>query len=348
MKDRLHEENIYLQEEIRDASDFGEIIGRSEALRKVLRQAERVAPMDTTVLILGETGTGKELLAHAIRNLSPRQKHPLVKVNCASLPASLIESELFGHEKGAFTGADTRRLGRFAVADGGTIFLDEVGDLPLDLQAKLLRVLEEGEFELVGSSRTVSVNVRVIAATNRDLSEAVSRGAFRSDLYYRLSIFPITMPPLRERREDIRMLVTHLVKQLSAKLGKQIDSVPQSVINLLQNYDWPGNVRELRNVIERAVIITQGSKLQLTDSLEALTLKTEPGDPSPDPGAESETLEQSEYKLILRTLKKVHWRVEGPGGAAELLDVHASTLRSRMKKLGIARPKVQASGSSSS
>ncbi len=273
LKDRLHEENIYLQEEIRVASDFGEIIGGSEALRKVLRQAEQVAPTDTTVLILGETGTGKELLAHAIHNHSPRQKHPLVKVNCAALPAPLIESELFGHEKGAFTGADTRRMGRFALADGGSIFLDEVGELPLDLQAKLLRVLEEGEFELVGGSRTVSVDVRIIAATNRDLSKAVAEGTFRSDLYYRLSIFPITMPPLRERREDIRMLVTHLVKQLSVKLGKQIDSIPQSVINVLQNYDWPGNVRELKNVIERAVIITQGPKLQLIDSLEPLVFE---------------------------------------------------------------------------
>jgi len=346
LKDRLHEENIYLQEEIRVASNFGQIIGQSEALRKVLRQAERVAPMDTTVLLLGETGTGKELLAHAIHNLSPRQKHALVKVNCAALPAPLIESELFGHEKGAFTGADTRRLGRFAVADGGTIFLDEVGELPIDLQARLLRVLEEGQFELLGGSRTVSVNVRIIAATNRDLSKAVARGTFRSDLYYRLSIFPITMPPLRERREDIRMLVTHLVKQLCVKLGKPIDSIPQNVINLLQNYDWPGNVRELRNVIERAVITTQGPNLQLSDGLDPL-LQKEPSDVSLENNAGSETLEQTEYRLILRTLKKVHWRVEGPDGAAELLDVHASTLRSRMKKLGISRPKVRASGSSS-
>jgi formate hydrogenlyase transcriptional activator len=346
LKDRLHEENIYLQEEIRVASEFGEIIGSSEELRKVLSQAQQVAPMDTTVLVLGETGTGKELLAHAIHNLSPRQKRPLVKVNCAALPGPLIESELFGHEKGAFTGADTRRLGRFALADGGSIFLDEVGELPLDLQAKLLRVLEEGEFEMVGGSRTVSVDVRIIAATNRDLSKAVARGTFRSDLFYRLSIFPIIMPSLRNRREDIRMLVSHFVKQLSMKLGKQIDSIPQSALNVLQNYDWPGNVRELRNVIERAVIITQGSKLKLIDSLDSSALKTAHADLALEPGEEGETLEQSEYNLILRTLKKVHWRVEGPGGAAELLDVHASTLRSRMKKLGITRPKVQASASS--
>jgi transcriptional regulator with GAF, ATPase, and Fis domain len=344
LKDRLHEENIYLQEEVLLAGNFREIIGQSQALRKVLRQAEQVAPLNTTVLILGETGTGKELLAHAIHNNSPRAKHPLVKVNCAVLPAPLIESELFGHQKGAFTGADTQRLGRFALADGGSIFLDEVGELPLELQAKLLRVLEEGEFELVGSSHSVKVDVRVIAATNRNLADAVAKGTFRSDLYYRLSIFPIVMPPLRERRVDIRMLVTHLLNQLSVKLGKKIESIPQSAINVLQNYDWPGNVRELRNVIERAVITTQGSKLQLTDTFDRLTPNVEaPIIPAlqPDQEIEGETLEQGEYRLILRTLKKAHWRVEGPGGAAELLNVHASTLRSRMRKLGIARPKVK-------
>jgi PAS domain S-box-containing protein len=347
LKDRLHEENIYLQEEIRDASNFGEIIGNSQPLKRVLRQAEQVAPLNTTVLILGETGTGKELLARAIHLLSPRQKHPLVKVNCAALPAPLIESELFGHQKGAFTGADTHRLGRFALANGGTIFLDEVGELPLDLQTKLLRVLEEGEFELVGSSRTVTVDVRVIAATNRNLSEAVAGGTFRSDLYYRLNTFPIIMPPLRERRDDIPPLVTHLVNQLSTKLGKNIETIPQSAMRVLQDYDWPGNVRELRNVIERAVIVTQGSKLQLTDTLDPSAFSDEPliahTDWQDDADIEGETLEQSEYRLIIRTLKKVHWRVEGPGGAAELLDVHASTLRSRMRKLGIARPRLHGS-----
>jgi PAS domain S-box-containing protein len=349
LKDRLHEENIYLQEEIRVASNFGEIISRSNAMIRVLRQAEQVAPVDTNVLILGETGTGKELLAHAIHNLSPRHKHPLVKVNCAALPAPLIESELFGHEKGAFTGADARRRGRFELADGGTIFLDEVGDLPLDLQSKLLRVLEAGEFEHVGSSRTVSVDARVIAATNRNLAEAVREGTFRSDLYYRLSIFPITLPPLRERHEDIPMLVTHLVKQLSLKMGKEIKKVSQREMTALQNYPWPGNVRELRNVIERSVIVTQGPVLQLVDSLESLSLDTASQGPdkhSDSPGAgagEGETLKESEYNLILRTLTKVHWKVEGPGGAAELLKVSPGTLRSRMKKLGIARPNVQAS-----
>jgi transcriptional regulator with GAF, ATPase, and Fis domain len=295
-------------------------------------------------LILGETGTGKELLAHAIHDNSPRAKHPLVKLNCAVLPAPLIESELFGHEKGAFTGADTKRAGRFALADGGSIFLDEVGELPLELQAKLLRVLEEGEFDPLGSSRSVKVNVRVIAATNRNLAEEVAKGTFRSDLYYRLNIFPIVMPPLRERREDIRGLVTHLVKQLNMKLGKRIDSIPQSAINVLQNYDWPGNVRELKNVIERAVIVSQGSKLQITETFDQSLQTAEPSSlVQQEQEIDGETLEQGEYRLIVRTLKKVHWRVEGAGGAAELLNVHASTLRSRMRKLGIARPKVKAS-----
>ncbi|HEU4796749.1 MAG TPA: sigma 54-interacting transcriptional regulator [Pyrinomonadaceae bacterium] len=338
LKNRLHEENIYLQEEIRDASNFGEIIGNSQPLKRVLKQAEQVGPLNTTVLILGETGTGKELLAHAIHNLSPRHKHPLVKVNCAALPAPLIESELFGHQKGAFTGADTQRIGRFAIANGGSIFLDEVGELPLDLQSKLLRVLEEGEFELVGSSRTEKVNVRVIAATNRNLAEAVANGTFRSDLYYRLNTFPIIMPPLRERLDDIPLLVTHLVNQLGTKLGKNIETVPQSVIRGLQDYDWPGNIRELRNVIERALIVTQGSKLQLTDVPQPAIPQL---DTDADAEIESETLEQSEHRIILNALKKVHWRVEGPGGAAELLNIHASTLRSRMRKLGISRPRLQ-------
>jgi len=348
LKDRLHEENVYLQEEIRVASNFGDIVGRSEALERVLKQTEQVAQVDTTVLILGETGTGKELLAHAIHNHSPRHERPLVKVNCAALPAPLIESELFGHEKGAFTGAAAQRRGRFEIADGGSLFLDEVGEIPLELQSKLLRVLEEGEFERVGGTHTVSVDVRIIAATNRNLAEAVSKGTFRSDLFYRLSIFPITMPPLRERREDIPILVRHLVKQISSKLGKKIETVPQMQMTALQNYSWPGNVRELRNVIERAVIVTQSSRLRLIDNLDSQLLDAESqssvghSDSEPEQYTEYETLEQGEYKLILHALKKVHWRVEGPGGAAELLDIHASTLRARMKKLGIKRPKLQA------
>jgi formate hydrogenlyase transcriptional activator len=346
LKDQLHAENIYLQEEIRLASDFGQIIGSSEPLKRVLQQAEQVAPIDTTVLILGETGTGKELLAHAIHNLSPRKERTFVKVNCAALPAPLIESELFGHEKGAFTGADTRRTGRFELAAGGTIFLDEVGELPIELQAKLLRVLEEGEFELVGGSRTLKVDVRVIAATNRNLEEEVRQGSFRSDLYYRLRIFPITLPSLRERRDDIPVLVKHFVKQLSKKFGRQIESVPHEVMTTLRNYSWPGNVRELRNVIERAVIITQGTKLRLTDGFDspALALNRDSGELFPDQfsGSEpsNETLQTHEHDLILRTLKTVHWKLEGPGGAAALLDIHPSTLRSRMRKLGIERPRV--------
>jgi transcriptional regulator with GAF, ATPase, and Fis domain len=341
LKDRLHAENIYLQEAMMVAHDFGEIIGRSKALRKALRQAEQVAPLDTTVLITGETGTGKELLAHAIHNLSARKNHTLVKVNCATLPSQLIESELFGHEKGAFTGAHARRVGRFEIAHGGTIFLDEIGELPLDLQAKLLRVLQEGEFERLGSSRTIKVDTRVIAATNRDLEEAVRKGIFRSDLYYRLSIFPIRVPALRERKEDIPMLVVHFVRQLGLKLGKQIESSPQETMDALQSYFWPGNIRELRNVIERAAIITQGTKLRLLDSLESRPIleAAEPVAAEPAESGARTTLEESQRSLIIETLEKTYWRVEGPSGAAAMLGIHPNTLRSRMKKLGIVKPK---------
>ncbi len=342
LKDQLHHENIYLKQEIRDARNFGEIIGQSVALRRVLSQAEQVAPLNTTVSIFGETGTGKELLAHAIHKLSPRKSRTLIKVNCAALPGTLIESELFGHEKGAFTGADSRRTGRFEIAHGGTLFLDEVGEFPLDLQSKLLRVLEEGEFERVGGSHTLKVDVRVIAATNRNLEEAVRKGEFRSDLYYRLNIFPITLPPLRERKEDIPVLVTHLVQQLGQKLGKTIDAIPQDTMAKLRNYPWPGNVRELRNVIERAVIISQGSQLRLTDDLDSQALELDLEEEAVavfDDHIHVGTLEQNEYNLIVRTLKNVHWKVEGPGGAAELLNIHPSTLRSRMRKLRIERPR---------
>ena len=336
LKNQLHEENIYLQEEIRVASNFGEIIGNSEPLRRVLRKAEQVAPLDTTVTILGETGTGKELLAHAIHRLSPRRARTLVKVNCAALPGPLIESELFGHEKGAFTSADVQHTGRFEIANGGTLFLDEVGELPLDLQSKLLRALESGEFERVGGSRTIKVDVRIIAATNRNLEEAVRKGAFRSDLYYRLNIFPITLPPLRERREDIPLLVSHLVKQVTRKLCKTIEAIPHETMVKLRNYPWPGNVRELKNVIERAVIITQGPTLHLIDDLDFQALEL---DVLAETSPATETFEQTEYNLIVRTLKNVHWKLEGPGGAAELLNLHPSTLRSKMRKLGIERPR---------
>lgn len=343
LKDRLQEENVYLQEAIQVAHNFGEIIGRSDALKRTLRQAEQVAPLDTTVLITGETGTGKELLAHAIHRLSPRKIRPMVNVNCATLPAHLIESELFGHEKGAFTGAIARRPGRFEIANGGTIFLDEVGELPLELQVKLLRVLQEGEFERLGSSHTMKVDVRVIAATNRDLEDSVRKGLFRSDLFYRLSIFPITLPPLRGRREDVPLLVTHFVKQLATKFGKKIESVSQEMLDELQNYSWPGNIRELRNIIERAVITTRGTRLRLIDGLEhgvdlAITTATIE---SAEPIA-AETLEESQRSLIIQALEKTYWRIEGQNGAAQVLGIHPNTLRSRMKRLNISKPQFKA------
>src|SRR5262249_7190197 len=350
LKDQLYAENIYLQEAIMVAHDFGEMVGDSKALKRVLQQAEQVAPRDKTVLILGETGTGKELLAHAIHNLSSRKNRPLIRVNCATLPSELIEDELFGHEKGAFTGAVAKRLGRFEIASGGTIFLDEIGELPLDLQVKLLRVIQESEFDRLGSSRTIKVDVRLIAATNRDLGAAVAAGAFRADLFYRLSVYPIKLPPLRDRREDIPLLVMHFVKQLNARLGRQIQSIPQKSLEALINYSWPGNIRELRNVMERAAIITPANTLVLRDSLD--------GGPSreqinhldgPQNGVFewAETLEENERNLILRTLDRTGGRIEGPAGAATLLAIHPSTLRSRMRKLGIVRTKFMIPGSGS-
>jgi PAS domain S-box-containing protein len=270
LKNRLQAENVYLQEEIKLEHNFEEIVSQSEALKKELRKLEQVATTDATVLILGETGTGKELLARAVHNLSPRRDRPLVKVNCAALPADLIESELFGHEKGAFTGAHARKIGRFELADGGTIFLDEIGDLPLALQAKLLRVLQEGEFERLGNPHTIKVDVRIIAATNRDLEKAIESGDFRGDLYYRLNVFPIKSPPLRERQEDIPLLVAHFVKKYGAKLGKNIEIIPQKVMDILLAYAWPGNVRELENIIERAVILARGFTIELDESLDVL------------------------------------------------------------------------------
>ena len=297
----------------------------------MLHKVEQVAATDATVLILGETGTGKELLARAVHQLSPRQDRPLVKVNCASLPANLIESELFGHEKGAFTGAVARRSGRCELAHRGTIFLDEIGDLPLDLQAKLLRVLQEGEFERLGDSRTIQIDVRVIAATNRDLKQAIASGELREDLYYRLNVFPLALPPLRERPEDIPLIVSHFVQKYSAKMGKRIEQIPTSVIETLQAYDWPGNVRELENIIERAVILATGSALELDGALaanreEAVTI------------SKGQTLQEVERQHILQNLEDTAWRIEGPGGAAVRLGLNPSTLRSRMKKLNLASP----------
>ena len=281
LKNRLQAENIYLQDEIKLAHNFSDIISRSEAMKKILGKVEQVASTDATVLILGESGTGKELVARAVHNLSERRERPLVKVNCAALPANLIESELFGHEKGAFTGALSRKIGRFELADGGTIFLDEIGELPLELQTKLLRVLQEGEFERLGNPQTIHANVRVIAATNRNLEKAIEKNEFREDLYYRLNVFPVSIPPLRDRKEDIPLLVNHFIKKYNVKTAKKVETISQEIIQALQEYYWPGNVRELENVIERAVIISPGKQLQLDEwmpkeaiSADASTLST--------------------------------------------------------------------------
>jgi transcriptional regulator with GAF, ATPase, and Fis domain len=302
-------------------------------MKYVLFRVEQVAPADTTVLILGETGTGKELIARAIHNASPRRERPLIKVDCASLPANLIESELFGHEKGAFTGAVAKRVGRFELANGATLFLDEIGELPLDLQPKLLRVLQDGEFERLGSSQTLRTDVRVIAATNRNLEEDVRKKHFRMDLWYRLSVFTISVPPLRERSEDIVLLVNYLIKNFGKKLGKRITSVPTHIFTKLQNYSWLGNVRELENVIERAVINTQGDTLQLEDVLDA----HRPED-AESPDLPIKSLEEIEREHILLALRKTNWKIHGEDGAAALLDINPSTLRGRMRKHGIHRP----------
>lgn len=341
LKEQLHAENVYLREEIRHSYEFGDIMGQSAAFTSALREADQVARTDTTVLITGETGVGKEVLARAIHNLSSRSDRPLVKVNCASLPESLIESELFGHEKGAFTGASTSRSGRFELADNATIFLDEIAELPLGLQAKLLRVLQEGEFERVGSSRTIKVNARVIAATNRNLDEEVKRGRFRADLYYRLNVFPIRVPALRERRGDIALLARYFVKQISQRMGKNIDVIADEAMGEMQSYSWPGNVRELRNVIERAVIISRSTVLQLPEKLDKRTL-VEPPDQQrprlPQRANSPPSLEELQKRHILEVLDQTYWRVEGERGAAAILGINPGTLRSRMKKLGIRKP----------
>ncbi len=311
--------------------NFDEIISTSKSFKKVLRNVEQVAVTDATVLILGETGTGKELIARALHTTSLRKERPLVKVNCAALPANLIESEIFGHEKGAFTGALSRKQGRFELADRGTIFLDEIGDLPLDLQAKLLRVLQEGEFERVGGTQTIKVDVRVMAATNRNLEESTRSGAFREDLFYRLNVFPITLPPLRERGEDIPLLVNHFIKKYEGKLGKKISRVPQKVMKTLQAYHFPGNVREVENIIERAIILARDETLQLDESLELLKSSAAPAE-------NVGTLAEIERSHIVSVLQETNWRIEGTKGAALRLGINPNTLRSRMQKLGINRP----------
>jgi transcriptional regulator with GAF, ATPase, and Fis domain len=331
LKNQLQAECNYLREEIKFEYNYDEIIGQSAALKYVLFKVEQIAAMDTTVLILGETGTGKELIARALHSQSARRDRPLVKVNCATLPANLIESELFGHEKGAFTGAQRNQLGRFEVADEATIFLDEIGELPLELQSRLLRVLQDGEYERLGSSQTRKADVRVIAATNRDLEDEVRKGGFRKDLWYRLSVFPITIQPLRERAEDIPLLVEFLVQKFSRKLGKQIHKIPSNVIKALQTHPWPGNVRELENVIERAIINTLGPELQLAEKLMT---------PLAEDLAQSQTggLEDIERDYIVRILEERHWKIEGIDGAAQTLNVNPSTLRGRIRKLGIRKP----------
>ena len=346
LKARLEKENVYLQEEIRTEHNFEEIVGNSPALLTVLRKLEQVAATGSTVLIRGETGTGKELVARAIHGRSPRKHRPLVKVNCSAISAGLVESELFGHMKGAFTGAIERRIGRFELADGGTIFLDEVGELPLETQVKLLRVLQEHEFEPVGSSRSVRVDVRVIAATNRDLEEAVRSGAFRSDLFYRLNVFPLDMPSLRERRSDIPQLAAVFLAHYATQLGKSMEGIAIEAMERLASYPWPGNVRELQNVIERAVILARGPILELEPDLVSMVtpsaLSATPNGASEEVTPKSQsaaiaTLAEVEREYILRTLGQTNGIVEGPKGAARLLNLHPNTLRHRMAKLGIRR-----------
>jgi formate hydrogenlyase transcriptional activator len=341
-KARLEQQNRYLQEEIQSEANFEEIIGGSAALRAVLGTARQVAPTDSTVLVLGETGTGKELMARAIHDLSRRRPKPLIKLNCSAIPTGLIESELFGHEKGAFTGALEKRVGRFALADGGTIFLDEIGDIPPEVQVRLLRVLQEQEFEPVGSSKTIKVDVRVIAATNRDLARAVADGSFRADLFYRLNVFPIAVPPLRERADDVPMLAHYFMTKYAARIGKSFTAIDADTMRRLVAYPWPGNVRELQNVIERAVILSPGPLLEVEANVLGATVAATgaaapASSPATDVAPEPATLDDAQRQQIVRTLERCRWVVEGQQGAAHILGLHPNTLRSRMKKLGIKR-----------
>ena len=330
LKDRLAKEKLYLEDEIRIEYNFEEIIGDSPALKRVLKQVEIVAPTDSTVLILGETGTGKELIARAIHNLSGRKERTFVKLNCAAIPSGLLESELFGHEKGAFTGAISQKVGRFELADKGTLFLDEIGDIPLELQSKLLRVLQEQEFERLGSTRTIKINARLVAATNRNLAQMIAGKEFRSDLYYRLNVFPLTVPALRDRREDIPLLVRYFAQKFARRMNKKIDSIPTEGITTLSRYHWPGNIRELENLIERAVILSQGAELYVPlAELKAVTSAgTQP----------ITSLEAAERDHIMRALQAAKWIIGGPAGAAAKLGMKRTTLQSKMQKLGISRP----------
>ncbi len=354
LKDKLAEEKLYLEEEIRTEFNFEEIIGDSPALKRALAQVELVAPADTAVLVTGETGTGKELIARAIHNLSARRERTFVKINCAAIPSGLLESELFGHERGAFTGAITQKVGRFELADRGTLFLDEVADLPLELQPKLLRVLQEQEFERLGSNQTQRVDVRVVAATNGDLAKLVAERAFRNDLFYRLNVFPIQIPALRERREDVPLLVRYFVQKFSRRLNKTVAYIPADAMEALANYAWPGNIRELENFIERAVLLSPGKELRVPVS-ELKSLAFASAAASAAAGADSfsplanssssmastssiATLEDAERQHILRALRQTEWRIAGPKGAAALLAMKRTTLQARMRKLGIRRP----------
>jgi formate hydrogenlyase transcriptional activator len=332
LKDRLAKEKLYLEEEVRTDHNFGEIVGDSTVLRRVLKEVETVAPTDSTVLIRGETGTGKELIARALHELSPRRDRTFVKLNCAAIPTGLLESELFGHEKGAFTGAISQKIGRFELAHQGTLFLDEVGDIPLELQPKLLRALQEQEFERLGSTRTVRVEVRLVAATNRDLARMVADGQFRSDLYYRLNVFPVVLPPLRERSEDIPVLARHFTQRFAQRMSRQIETIPSDVMDSLIRYTWPGNVREMQNVIERAVILSRGSALQIP----AGDLKLDDTPPHVATG-DPVTLADAEREHIVATLRETDWVVGGPNGAAARLGMKRSTLQWKMKKLAITR-----------
>ena len=353
---QLAREKLYLEDEIRSDHQFDEIIGRSRALGRVLREIQTVAPTDSTVLVLGETGSGKELVARAIHQLSNRRDHAFVKLNCAAIPTGLLEGELFGHEKGAFTGAINQRIGRFELANRGTVFLDEVGEIPLDLQPKLLRVLQEREFERLGSARTLRTDARLIAATNRDLAALVDDQQFRQDLFYRLNVFPITVPPLRERREDIPMLVRHFAQQFARRMKKNIEDISTDTMDALTRYDWPGNIRELQNLIERAVILSTRSTLEVPvaalngrrSALASVAVGAQPDKSALAPGAAAEsrgsggeTLEEADRRHIIAALERSNWVIAGPRGAAARLGIKRSTLQFRMRKLGIVRPAPQ-------
>jgi formate hydrogenlyase transcriptional activator len=334
LKEKLANEKAYLEEEVRTEHDFGDIVGENAALLAVLKQVATVAPTESTVLVRGETGTGKELIARAVHDLSPRKGRTFVKLNCAAIPTGLLESELFGHEKGAFTGAICQRVGRFELAHQGTLFLDEVGDIPLELQPKLLRVLQEHEFERLGGTKTIRVNVRLVAATHRDLAEMIVEGRFRNDLFYRINVFPVTLPPLRERQDDIPRLVRHFTQGFARRMGRRIDTIPSSVMDALVHYPWPGNVRELQNVIERAVILSKGPTLQVP----AADLHTPIEPLAESTGGASDTLSDAEREHILRVLRETNWVLGGPKGAAARLGMKRSTLHWKMKRLGISRP----------